>query len=72
MINQLLTGSPAAYSDGIQKPNISTSFGEKAPTPTLSALVRKTVLLRADFVLTKDLEWAYKGKFCCEIDTGVL
>ena len=34
--------------------------GAKAPTPTLSALLRKqAVLLRADFVLTEDLKSPY-------------
>ena len=39
--------------------------GEKAPTPTLSALLRKSpLLLRADFVLIKDPKWPYEGQFC--------
>ena len=41
----------------------------KAPTPTLSILLRKRpVLLRADVVLTKDAKWPYEGQFCGKID----
>ena len=40
----------------------SIGRGEEAPTPTLSVLLRKPpVLLRADFVLTKDPKWPYEG-----------
>ena len=43
--------------------------GEKAPTTTLSVLLRKRpVLLRADFVLTKDPKWPYEGQFCGKVD----
>ena len=43
--------------------------GEKAPTPTLSVLLRKRpVVLRADFVLTKDPKWPYEGQFSGKID----
>ena len=39
--------------------------GEKTPTPKISALLRKRpVLLRANFVLTKDRKWPYYGHFC--------
>ena len=43
--------------------------GEKAPTPTRSVLLRKRpVILKADFVLTKDLKWPYEGQFCGKLD----
>ena len=39
--------------------------GEKTPTPNISALLRKRpVLLRANFVLTKDRKRPYYGHFC--------
>ena len=39
--------------------------GEKTPTPKISALLRKRpVLLRANFVLTKDRKRPYYGHFC--------
>ena len=39
--------------------------GEKTPTPKISALLRKRpVLLRANFVLTKDRKQPYYGHFC--------
>ena len=42
--------------------------GEKTPTPKISALLRKQpVLLRANFVLTKDRKWPYYGHFCGKI-----
>ena len=42
--------------------------GKKTPTPKISALLRKQpVLLRANFVLTKDRKWAYYGHFCGKI-----
>ena len=38
---------------------------EKTPTPKMSALLRKRpVLLRANFVLTKDRKRPYYGHFC--------
>ena len=38
---------------------------ERAPTPTVSVLLRtRPVLLRVDFVLTKDLKSPYEGPFC--------
>ena len=38
--------------------------GEKTPTPKISALLRKRpVLLRANFVLTKDRKQPYYGHF---------
>ena len=42
--------------------------GEKTPTPKISALLRKRpVLLRANFVLTKDRKRPYYGHFCGKI-----
>ena len=42
--------------------------GEKTPTPKISALVRKRpVLLRANFVLTKDRKRPYYRHFCGKI-----
>ena len=42
--------------------------GGKTPTPKISALLRKRpVLLRADFVLTKDRKRPYYGYFCGKI-----
>ena len=39
--------------------------GEKTPTPKISALLReRAVLLRANFVLTKDRKQPYYGHFC--------
>ena len=39
--------------------------GEKTPTPKISALLRKRpVVLRANFVLTKDRKRPYYGHFC--------
>ena len=39
--------------------------GEKTPTPKISALLRKRpVLLRTNFVLTKDRKRPYYGHFC--------
>ena len=40
--------------------------GEKGPHPyTLALVVRNNpVLLRADFVLAKDLNWPYEGHLC--------
>ena len=39
--------------------------GGKTPTPKISALLRKRpVLLRANFVLTKDRKRPYYGHFC--------
>ena len=39
--------------------------GKKTPTPKISALLRKRpVLLRANFVLTKDRQRPYYGRFC--------
>ena len=39
--------------------------GEKTPTPKISALLRKRpVLLRANFVLTKDRKRPYYRHFC--------
>ena len=44
--------------------------GEKTPTPKISALLRKRpILLRANFVLTKDQKRPYYGHFCCKIHT---
>ena len=43
--------------------------GEKASTPTHSALLRKQpVSLRADFVLTKVLNWPYERRFYGKTD----
>ena len=45
-------------------PSILVGRGEKAPT----LLVRKqAVLLRADFVLTKDLNWPYEAFFMVKL-----
>ena len=45
--------------------------GEKTPTPKISALLRKRpVLLRANFVLTKDRKRPYYGHFCGVKYTG--
>ena len=42
--------------------------GEKTPTPKISALLRKRpVLLRTNFVLTKDRKRPYYGHFCGKI-----
>ena len=42
--------------------------GEKTPTPKISALVRKqAVLLRGNFVLTKDRKRPYYGDFCGKV-----
>ena len=42
--------------------------GEKTPTPKISALLRKrAVLLRANFVLTKERKRPYYGHFCGKI-----
>ena len=42
--------------------------GEKTPTPKVSALLRKRpVLLRANFVLTKDRKQPYYGHFCGKV-----
>ena len=42
--------------------------GEKTPTPKISALLRKRpVLLRANFVLTKDRKRLYYRHFCGKI-----
>ena len=42
--------------------------GEKTPTPKISALLRKRpVLLRTNFVLTKDRKRPYYGRFCGKI-----
>ena len=47
---------------------LSFERGEKTPTPKISALVRKRpVLLRANFVLTKDRKRPYYGHFCGKI-----
>ena len=44
---------------------ISISKGEKTPIPKISALLRKRpVLLRANFVLTKDRKRPYYRHFC--------
>ena len=41
----------------------------KRPAPTHPVLLRKRrVLLRADFVLTKDPKWPYEGQFCGKLD----
>ena len=46
----------------------SLERGEKTPTPKISALLRKQpVLLRANFVLTKDRERPYHGHSCGKI-----
>ena len=43
-------------------------MGEKTPTPKISALLRKRpVLVRANFVLTKDRKRPYYGLFCGKI-----
>ena len=44
--------------------------GEKTPTPKIAALLRKRpILLRANFVLTKDRKRPYYGHFCGKIHT---
>ena len=51
---------------GSRPPSIGR--GEKAPTPKISGLLRKRpVLLRANFVLTKDRKRPYYGHFCGKI-----
>ena len=46
----------------------SNRKGEKTPTPKISALLRKQpVLLRANFVLTKDRKLPYYGQLCGKI-----
>ena len=43
--------------------------GEKTPTATLSASLRRwSILLRGEFVLTQDLPSPYEGQFCGKID----
>ena len=43
--------------------------GEEAPNPTPSALLRNLpVLVRTEFVLTKDQKRPYKGQFCGKVD----
>ena len=50
-----------AYAPSIER-------GEKTPTPKISALLRKRpVLLRTNFVLTKDRKRPYYGHFCGKI-----
>ena len=47
---------------------ITFERGEKTPTPKISALLRKRpVLLRANFVLTKDRKRPYYRHFCGKI-----
>ena len=49
-------------------PPIFFERGGKTPTPKISALLRKRpVLLRANFVLTKDRKRPYYGHFCGKI-----
>ena len=44
--------------------------GEKTPNPKISALLRKRpVLVRANFVLTKDRKRPYYGHFCGKLHT---
>ena len=40
--------------------------GNRPPPPHV--LRKRPVLLRADFVLTKDPKWPYEGQFCGKID----
>ena len=48
-----------------KKGSFGIERGEKTPTPKISALRRKRpVLLRANFVLTKDRKRPYYGHFC--------
>ena len=61
----------AARLDAEWQTKTSVGRGEKAPTPKISALLRKRpALLRANFVLTKDRKRPFNGLFCSKVYTG--
>ena len=62
-----VNGGHAGTKKGPNWGHVKERKDREAPTPTLSALLRKRpVLLRTDFVLAKDPKMPYKGQYCVE------
>ena len=67
-LNFTFSNPDSFHADFLHMGETNIGRGEKTPTPKISALLRKrSVLLRANFVLTKDRKQPYYRHFCVQI-----